>query len=69
MSACNRCGRKIKEENGVAKEGVFSSACTFGYHSHRDGEIHSFSLCEECYEDLIAQFRIPVTITEIREFL
>ena len=69
MSACNRCGRKIKEEDGVAKEGMFSSACAFGYHSHHDGEIHSFCLCEDCYEDLISQFHIPVTITEIMEWL
>lgn len=69
MDVCNRCGCRIKQEDGIVKEGSFTSAFAFGYHSRRDGEIHSFCLCESCYENMILQFEIPVEITEIQEWL
>ena len=32
----------------------------WGYFSHKDGELHRFDICEECYDTQIASFQIPV---------
>lgn len=62
---CNQCGKKIPVENGWPREGVFSSDFQWGYFSDKDGETHSFDLCETCYDKLIQGFRIPVDIREV----
>lgn len=31
-----------------------------GIFSHKDGELHRFDICEECYDTWIASFQIPV---------
>ncbi len=59
---CNKCGREIAVKNGRAEEGVFSVDHTWGYFSEKDGERHSFDLCESCYDEFIASFIIPVEI-------
>ena len=66
---CNMCGREIKMEKNVAQEGVLSVEQNWGYFSEKDGEIHSFDLCERCYNRLAAQFKIPVTVKKQTEFL
>ncbi len=66
---CNQCGRELKLENGIVQEGVFQGEARWGYFSGRDGEKHSFDLCESCYERLIGGFRIPVTVEEQTELL
>lgn len=66
---CNKCGKDINVENEIIKEGVFSVDYKWGYFSKKDGEIHSFDLCEECYEDFIKKFAIEVTCNEENEFL
>ncbi len=57
---CNRCGRSLRVESGCLKEGCFSAAAAFGYFSRKDGVIHRFDLCEDCYDDMVAQFAVPV---------
>lgn len=57
---CNKCGKSLKVENGRLKEGCFSAEAVFGYFSRKDGEIHRFDLCEDCYDSLTAQFAVPV---------
>ena len=32
---------------------------SWGYFSGKDGEIHSFDLCESCYDLLVQDFQIP----------
>ena len=32
---------------------------SWGYFSGKDGEIHSFDLCESCYDLLVQEFKIP----------
>ena len=34
---CNKCGKKMKLENGIAQEGVLSIAYGWGYFSEKDG--------------------------------
>lgn len=64
---CNRCGKKLKIENGMIKEGCFSADTVFGYFSEKDGIHHRFDLCEVCYDNILADFSIPVTETEEKE--
>lgn len=59
---CNKCGKEIPVINGRAEEGVFSADCVWGYFSDKDGEKHSFDLCEACYDELLATFEIPAEI-------
>lgn len=66
---CNQCGRELKLENGMVMEGVYQGDVRWGYFSERDGEHHSFDLCESCYERLISGFLIPVAAEEQTELL
>lgn len=61
---CNKCGKEIPAVNGFAREGVFSAEYEWGYFSEKDGETHSFDLCERCYDELIGTFELPVEIEE-----
>lgn len=60
---CNCCGKNIVEEDylKVKKQ--------WGFFSDKDGEEHSFNLCEACYDALIQKFIIPYDIKEQHEFL
>lgn len=64
---CNKCGRSIKVENGIVKEGYFSANPSFGYFSRKDGTGHSFDVCEMCYDDWVSSFAIPVEKIEETE--
>lgn len=66
---CNKCGKNIVVENGMAKEGVYNSEYNWGYFSEKDGEKHVFDLCENCYEEMIKEFNIKVEIKENVELL
>ena len=66
---CNMCGKEIKMEKNVAREGVLAVEHTWGYFSEKDGEIHSFDLCEQCYDHLTAQCKIPPAIKKQTEYL
>lgn len=61
---CNKCGREIPASGGHAVKGVFSVDYTWGYFSDKDGERHSFDLCESCYDELLRTFLIPAEIEE-----
>lgn len=66
---CNRCGKRMKTEDGIVKEGWISHTQQFGYFSHKDGEIHSFDLCEDCYDKFVSEFAVPVEIKETEELV
>ncbi|MCI6812879.1 MAG: hypothetical protein SOX11_03440 [Lachnospiraceae bacterium] len=66
---CNQCGKRLKVEDGILKEGCFSAEYVFDYFSEKDGYIYSLDLCEECFDLWIKGFKEPVRITETREFL
>lgn len=66
---CNRCGKSLHVENDIVMEGILSVETTWGYFSKKDGEIHSFDMCEECYDNLIKQFKHPVCIKKLKEFV
>jgi len=66
---CNCCGKELFVENGILKEGFCEVEVEWGYFSKKDGMKHSFDLCEECYDRMIKQFKIPVEETEEKEYL
>ena len=66
---CNYCGRQLQTDGGIVKEGIVSVENAFGYFSDKDGQIHSFDLCEKCYDNLMLQFEIPATIRNAKELL
>ena len=56
---CNRCGRQLKGTDGTPVEEGLHVEKSWGYFSGKDGEIHSFDLCESCYDLLVQDFQIP----------
>ena len=66
---CNKCGRTLKVENGYLREYCFSADTVFGYFSCKDGTSHHFDLCEDCYDNITAQFAVPVEEAEELELL
>ena len=60
---CNRCGKEIFVQNDIPSGEVLSVEKQWGYFSdNKDGEIHSFDLCEECYDEFVSGFKHPVNI-------
>ena len=66
---CNQCGKKLKVEEGIVKEGCFHVNYSFDYFSNKDGYQYNFDLCEDCFDRWIENFRCPVDIREVKEFL
>lgn len=66
---CNQCKKELKVENGILKDACFHGEVQFGYFSNKDGQKHSFDLCEECYDKMIKKFAIPVEEEEATELL
>ena len=66
---CNCCGKEMAAENGIVKEGIASFALDWGYFSEKDGEHHSFCLCEDCYDKIVKTFAIPVSVQEKNELI
>ena len=66
---CNNCGKEIPFKYdtcfGVGEEFQID----WGYFSAKDGERHTFCLCEECYDRMVSAFKIPVTIEEKTELI
>lgn len=57
---CNKCGKEIIVKNGMSEEEVLFVQKRWGYFSNKDNEVHEFDLCEECYDQWIATFSIPI---------
>ena len=66
---CNGCGKKLAVSQGIIREGAISIDHVWDYFSEKDGQVHHFDLCEECYDQRINRFRIPVSIEEQTEYL
>lgn len=65
---CNCCGRKLRLGSSP-REDVFVGRKEWGYFSGKDIQIHEFLMCEKCYDEMISDFVIPVTISEKTEIL
>ena len=60
---CNKCGKRIGTEEDLARGEMLHVEKIWGYFSKKDGERHTFDLCEECYDAVIADFEIPVAVS------
>lgn len=56
---CNACGRELRTERGILMEDAFEARKQWGYFSNKDATVHSFVLCEECYDKMTEAFVIP----------
>jgi len=66
---CNGCGKTIEVKHGIPAEEVFQVQKEWGYLSGKDGEVDQFDLCEECYDRITSEFKIPLKKTEITEYV
>ena len=57
---CNKCGKEIPVSKGVASQDVLQIEKQWGYFSEKDGRRDRFDLCEECYDELVKSFLIPM---------
>ena len=66
---CNQCGKPMKVENEIIKEGNFAVDYRWDYFSDKDGRRHRFDLCENCYNRLIESFQYPIDDEGYRELV
>lgn len=66
---CNCCGKVLQIKDNMFLEGTVLVETDWGYFSEKDGEHHTFRLCEECYDRITEGFRIPVEVSEKAELL
>ena len=66
---CNCCGKKLVVQHGIIREGCISIDHAWDYFSEIDGQIHHFDLCEDCYDEMISGFKLPVETEEQLELL
>jgi len=64
ITYCNLCGEEICRSEEIPKGEGLHVEKHWGYFSQKDGEIHSFDLCEKCYDRLTEMFTIPLEKTE-----
>ncbi|MBR2593078.1 MAG: hypothetical protein IKD83_00445 [Firmicutes bacterium] len=55
---CNMCGKEIPKTDGFFHDHLHIEK-KWGYFSDHDGEVHSFDICESCYDRLIREFSLP----------
>lgn len=66
---CNRCAKKLAVKNGILREGVFRVKYAWDFFSEKDGERHAWDLCEECYDELLGEFKIAAETEELKELI
>ncbi len=59
---CNKCGKELKNHKNGFYHSFFDTSYRWEYPSKFDNEVHSFQLCEECYEQFIKSFHYPPDI-------
>lgn len=64
ITYCNMCGKEISRLEGTPIGEGLHVEKHWGYFSKKDGEIHTFDLCEKCYDQLTESFLLPVEKTE-----
>ena len=64
---CNCCGRELTVKESCLTEGVMYVCKDWGFFSKKDLVRHEFDVCEQCYDEMISKFQIPVTEREILE--
>ena len=66
---CNKCGHTSEIDVNRFELNKFQEVdFSFGYGSKYDMEDWEFHLCEDCYDKLIKQFKIPVSKSNDYDF-
>lgn len=70
---CNSCGKRIVDTIvdtiGRNMKEYIHVEKSWGYPSPKDGEGHSFDLCEACYDKITAAFLLKPEVKEETELL
>lgn len=53
---CNRCGEEVRPDQAWPMDYYF------GYFSRKDTQEHKSDICEDCYDFIIKDFKIPPSI-------
>ena len=64
---CNVCGRQLHMENNILLEDAFEARKQWGDFSKKDTTLHSFVICEECYDKMVEKFAIPPEVIDVTE--
>lgn len=65
---CNVCGREIETKAVTGREDYLFVRKEWGYFSHKDGDIHSWRMCEGCYDKFVSSFAVPPEAEETTEY-
>lgn len=57
---CNCCGKEIKTDSHGYTPDHLSVEKRWSYHSCFDNSIHSFDICQDCYQKIIDSFKLPI---------
>ena len=66
---CNCCGGKISENAEKITRDFLHIEKVWGYFSKKDGEHHSFDLCEACSDRMRKEFVLEEEIWEETELI
>ena len=55
-----RCGSCIPVIPGAPREDVLDVSKRWGYFSEKDNRLDEFDLCEQCYDEIISEFKIKI---------
>lgn len=66
---CNCCGKMLQIGQGEQREDCLKVEKEWGYFSAKDRELHTFYVCEACYDAWIRTFQIPVSKENVEEVL
>lgn len=66
---CNCCGKEICVEPGNNMQDYIYIRKEWGYFSRKDGRLQEFNLCEDCFDDIVSHFQVPIAETEVTELI
>ncbi len=66
---CNGCGKELCQDLGASMAEYLHVTKEWGYFSRKDGIRQEWNLCEDCYDRLLKNFRIPAVSTEMTELV
>ena len=61
---CIKGGKEIQVTGGVPSEDMLEVEKRWGYFSKKDNRRDRFELCEQCYDELVGSFLVPVETEE-----
>lgn len=60
---CNCCGEPINKYQ-IFTNDYISFQKQWGYNSDYDNKKHKFDICQNCYQKIISNFKIPIEIND-----